>query len=120
MSTATAPAPLVELLDLIQANVKVVISEYAAINQVVPSLDSLVPGPFDTPESVTPQLSEAIRIIEAACAQLSFTIASPGHVVTNVSRILLRLQVVPFRYLLICHFLQKVYAVCYRKTIYGA
>lgn len=84
MST-TDSANLLPLVDLITNAVKVVIDEYAAINQPVPSLDSTIPGPFDTPESTPPQLSKAIQIIEAACAQLSFTVASPGHVMTNVS-----------------------------------
>ncbi|EIM90605.1 S-adenosyl-L-methionine-dependent methyltransferase [Stereum hirsutum FP-91666 SS1] len=82
MST-TDSANLLPLVDLITNAVKVVIDEYAAINQPVPSLDSNIPGPFDTPESTPPQLSKAIQIIEAACAQLSFTVASPGHVMTN-------------------------------------
>lgn len=83
---STISAPLSALVDLIQDSVKVIISEYAYIGQTVPSLDSVSPGPFDTPEKVTPELRRAIEIIEASCAQLSFTVASPGHTITNVSR----------------------------------
>jgi len=84
MSSADS-ANLLLLVDLITNAVNVVVNEYAAVNQPVPSLESTVPGPFDTPEATSPQLSKAIQIIEAACPQLSFTVASPGHVMTNVS-----------------------------------
>ena len=82
---STDPAHLSALVTTISDAVKVVVAEYAAVGQVVPSLDSTQPGPLDAPENVSLGLSKAIRVIEAACAQLSFTVASPGHVVTNVS-----------------------------------
>ncbi|KAJ6544755.1 S-adenosyl-L-methionine-dependent methyltransferase [Mycena vulgaris] len=49
----------------------------------MPSLHSVQPGPFDAPENTPIKVSKAIRTIEAACAQLSLTVASPGHVVLN-------------------------------------
>ena len=79
------PAHLTALSDIILVAVQVVADEYAIIGQSVPSLDSTVPGPFDTPEKMSHNLTKAIQIIEAACAQLCFTVASPGHSVTNVS-----------------------------------
>lgn len=87
MSTIS-DARLSALVNLIQDSVKVVISQYDAVGQTVPSLDSVDTGPFDTPDNVTPELRKAVEIIEAACAQLSFSVASPGHVITNVSRLL--------------------------------
>lgn len=84
-SAPADPAHLLALVDLISKSVSVVIKEYAVFNETVPSLNSTVPGPFDTPESVPPELNKAIQIVEAACAQLSFSIAGPGHVMTNVS-----------------------------------
>ncbi|KAJ7634565.1 S-adenosyl-L-methionine-dependent methyltransferase [Roridomyces roridus] len=50
---------------------------------VIPSLHSTEPGPFDTPEETPAEISAAIRTIDAACAQLSITVASPGHSVCN-------------------------------------
>ncbi|KAJ7659940.1 S-adenosyl-L-methionine-dependent methyltransferase [Mycena rosella] len=50
---------------------------------VMPSLYSVQPSPFDVPENTPLQVSKAIRTIEAAAAQLSITVASPGHVVLN-------------------------------------
>ena len=76
---------LTALTDIILATVKVVADEYASTGHSVPSLDSTAPGPFDTPEKMSVNLTKAVQIIEAACAQLCFTVASPGHTVTNVS-----------------------------------
>ncbi|KAF9014286.1 S-adenosyl-L-methionine-dependent methyltransferase [Cyathus striatus] len=76
-------AQLLALANLITSAVQTVISEYKAAGASIPPLDSTVNGVFDTPEAVTPNLSKAIRTIEAACAQLSFSVASPGHVITN-------------------------------------
>ena len=83
--SAPDPAHLTALTDIILAMVKVVADEYATIGQSVPSLDSIAPGPLDTPEKMSLNLTKAIQIIEAACAQLCFTVSSPGHTVTNVS-----------------------------------
>ncbi|KAL0568216.1 hypothetical protein V5O48_013776 [Marasmius crinis-equi] len=74
---------LTALTDLINSAVKDIIAEYAAVGRAVPNLDSLEPGPFDVPEDTPAKLSRAVQIIEAACAQLAHTVASPGHVVVN-------------------------------------
>ncbi|KAF8191303.1 S-adenosyl-L-methionine-dependent methyltransferase [Pholiota molesta] len=84
--SSTVPNGTVEigmLTDLIVSSVKDVRSEYQSSGYDVPSLFSTEPGPFDAPHLTSPKLSKAIQIIEAACAQLTYTIANPGHVVTN-------------------------------------
>lgn len=73
------------LQDLINSAIKDVIAEYAAVGQAVPSLDTLSPGPFTVPEETPARLTKAIQVIEAACAQLSYTVAPPGSVMVNVS-----------------------------------
>ncbi|KAE9404118.1 S-adenosyl-L-methionine-dependent methyltransferase [Gymnopus androsaceus JB14] len=73
------------LTDLINKAVQDVIAEYAAVGQAVPSLDTLDPGPFNVPEDTPVRLAKAIQIIEAACAQLSYTVAPPGSVIVNKS-----------------------------------
>ncbi|KAJ3933412.1 MAG: S-adenosyl-L-methionine-dependent methyltransferase [Lentinula lateritia] len=73
------------LTDLINKATQDVIAEYAAVGQAVPSLDTLQPGPFQVPEETPTRLIRAIQIIEAACAQLSFTVAPPGSVMVNKS-----------------------------------
>ncbi|KAJ3892042.1 S-adenosyl-L-methionine-dependent methyltransferase [Lentinula edodes] len=73
------------LTDLINKATQDVIAEYSAVGQAVPSLDTLQPGPFQVPEETPTRLIRAIQIIEAACAQLSFTVAPPGSVMVNVS-----------------------------------
>ncbi|KAJ6505928.1 S-adenosyl-L-methionine-dependent methyltransferase [Mycena vulgaris] len=78
-------ADIVALADLISGAVKDVVAEYANAQASMPSLSSTSPGPFDTPESMPASLVKAIRIVEAACAQLSISVASPGHVVVNKS-----------------------------------
>ncbi|KIK62312.1 hypothetical protein GYMLUDRAFT_995195 [Collybiopsis luxurians FD-317 M1] len=71
------------LTNLINEAVQVVIHEYAAVGQAVPSLDTLEPGPFSIPEELPAQLRKAIQIIEAACAQLSCTVSLPGTTMRN-------------------------------------
>ncbi|KAF4564063.1 hypothetical protein EYR36_003314 [Pleurotus pulmonarius] len=82
----SAPAnDLSTLAKLISDSVAVVTSEYAKAGFAPPSLESTAQDPFHSPELVPEQLKAAIKIIEAACAQLSATVASAGHVVTNKS-----------------------------------
>ncbi|KAF5383328.1 hypothetical protein D9757_008383 [Collybiopsis confluens] len=76
---------LTRLTDLINQAVRDVISEYTSVGHAVPSLDTLDPGPFPTPEAVPARLRKAIQVIEAACAQLSCTVALPGSVLLNKS-----------------------------------
>lgn len=79
------PNDLSALVKLISDSVAVVTSEYAKAGYAPPALDSTEQDPFYSPELVSDQLKNAIQITEAACAQLSVTVASAGHVVTNVS-----------------------------------
>lgn len=80
-----AAAELTPLVDLITDAVKDVIKEYDTVGQPFPALGSTNSGHFDSAASVTPELARAIKVVEAACAQLSFSVASPAHVMTNVS-----------------------------------
>ncbi|KAJ4478425.1 S-adenosyl-L-methionine-dependent methyltransferase [Lentinula aciculospora] len=73
------------LTGLINDAVQDAIAEYAAVGQAVPSLDSLEPGPFQVPAETPARLMKAIKIIEAACAQLTYTVSPPGSVMLNVS-----------------------------------
>ncbi|KAJ7178588.1 S-adenosyl-L-methionine-dependent methyltransferase [Mycena crocata] len=87
MSTSNAPAlpsgikEMLELSKLISSAVAEIVDGYTG--QTMPSLYSVDSGPFDYPEDTPLKVSKAIRTIEAACAQLSITVASPGHVVLN-------------------------------------
>ncbi|THU85643.1 S-adenosyl-L-methionine-dependent methyltransferase [Dendrothele bispora CBS 962.96] len=76
-------AQILALTSMITQAVQDVITEYAAIGREVPSLDSVETSPFDIPEETPAKLANAVQIIEAACAQLSHTISTPGHVVVN-------------------------------------
>ncbi|KAF7430170.1 hypothetical protein PC9H_005870 [Pleurotus ostreatus] len=77
------PNDLTALVKLISDSVAVVTSEYAKAGHAPPSLESTAQDPFHSPELVPEQLAVAIKTIEAACAQLSATVTSAGHVVTN-------------------------------------
>jgi hypothetical protein len=84
MGPALSPTQsLTALVSLISNAVKVVIDEYEQHGHPEPSLNSTSPGPFDALENTSPDLARAVRTIEAACAQLSFTVANPGHVMVN-------------------------------------
>ncbi|KAF5361557.1 hypothetical protein D9757_008382 [Collybiopsis confluens] len=74
---------ITKLRDLINEAVEDIITGYAAIGHAVPSLDTLEPGPFPVPEAVPAQMRKAIQIIEAACTQLSYTVALPGSVLLD-------------------------------------
>lgn len=76
---------LTKLVKLISSSVQDVISQYQVNGHNLPWLSSMEPGPFDKPHFAPEKLTKAIQIIEAACAQLSFAVASLGHVITNVS-----------------------------------
>ncbi|KAJ3996156.1 S-adenosyl-L-methionine-dependent methyltransferase [Lentinula boryana] len=73
------------LTDLINKAVQDIIAEYAAAGRAVPSLDTLESGLFQVPEETPARLTKAIQIVEAACAQLSCTVAPPGSVMINKS-----------------------------------
>ncbi|KAF8954811.1 S-adenosyl-L-methionine-dependent methyltransferase [Flammula alnicola] len=81
--TANGTLEITTLADLIISSVQEVVNEYQTNGHVVPSLHSTEPGPFDAPHLVSAKLAKAIQTIEAACAQLSFAVANPGHVIAN-------------------------------------
>jgi hypothetical protein len=74
-------ADIVALADLISSAVKDVVAEYTSAQVSMPSLSSTSMGPFDIPESMPSNLIKAIRTVEAACTQLTFSVANPGLVV---------------------------------------
>lgn len=78
-------AHIIALKTIINQAVDIIIGEYASIGEAVPSLDSTRSGPFDSPDKIPPRLAHAIQCVEGACAQLSFTVANPGHVILNVA-----------------------------------
>ncbi|KAF4581786.1 hypothetical protein EYR40_002804 [Pleurotus pulmonarius] len=80
---SSQPNDLTALVKFISDSVAVVTSEYAKAGHAPPSLDSTAQDPFHSPELVPQQLAIAIKTIEAACTQLSATVTSAGHVVTN-------------------------------------
>lgn len=87
MASQNAPSGIAEvnrLAELIVASVNDVVSEYQDANSDIPSLLSTEGGPFDAPHLQSSKLAKALLVIEAACAQLTYTLATPGHVITNV------------------------------------
>lgn len=81
---SASPNDLTTLAKLISDSVAVVVSEYANVGHAPPALESTDKDPFHSPELMSERLKAATKTIEAACAQLSATVASPGHVITNV------------------------------------
>ncbi|KAJ7913390.1 S-adenosyl-L-methionine-dependent methyltransferase [Mycena leptocephala] len=82
----STPAPngiadIVALANLISNSVTELVDEYPG--RFTPPLSSTLPGPFDTLDNTPPKVAKLIRTIEAACAQLSCTVGSPGHVMLN-------------------------------------
>lgn len=71
------------LADMISAAVKTVVAEYASTGHAVPTLESTEPGPFDDPEAISSRLRTAVKTIEAACAQLCATVATPQGTIHN-------------------------------------
>ncbi|KAJ7453341.1 S-adenosyl-L-methionine-dependent methyltransferase [Mycena galericulata] len=87
MSSSTSKNGVAELLalaNLISSAVTELVDEYP--NHFTPSLYSTEPGPFDTPDTTPPKVTKIIRTIEAACAQLSTSVSSPGHVMLNAQQ----------------------------------
>ncbi|KAF5310051.1 hypothetical protein D9619_010480 [Psilocybe cf. subviscida] len=77
-------ADLIALSQLISTAVGDIVQEYNTLGQALPPLSSVQPGPLDEgPHLVPPRLAKAVTTIEAACAQLSFAVANPGHVMIN-------------------------------------
>lgn len=87
MSASNGTAEITALAGLINSAVQDIVNEYTKAGHAVPSLHSTERGPFGAPHLVSATLSKAIQTVEAACAQLTFTVANPGHTITNVTNI---------------------------------
>ncbi|TFK48868.1 S-adenosyl-L-methionine-dependent methyltransferase [Heliocybe sulcata] len=72
------------LLKLISSTVQDIVAEYKTAGRGVPTLDDTEPGPFDSTDKSTLQLTRAVQIVEGACAQLCATVARPSHYISNV------------------------------------
>jgi len=88
--TSLEHAGLRELAKLVNQSVETIISEHEKKNATVPSLDSLNVGPFDAPGDRTAELTEAIKILDATCAQLRATGTIPANTLAGVSLIHIR------------------------------
>lgn len=84
IAASTGAADIRKLASLISRSCDAIIAAHDSVGYDVPSLYSTVPGPFDTPDKAPLELGRHIQIVEAACAQLCASIASPTHVVINV------------------------------------
>lgn len=84
-SSLTGDAQALALAELIYETTGKIVQEYNSAGHSLPSLESTIPGPLDTPEKISADLGRYMRIIEGACAQLSIMVNRPGHVIINVS-----------------------------------
>ena len=86
-----AKSQLDALVSLISASVSTFTSEYQTAGISLPSLDD-IPSASSSSVNSSAKLSEeakarvvkAVKTIEAACAQLTATVSSPGHIILNV------------------------------------
>src|ERR1700754_3331015 len=81
------------LVRLISEKVEDVIAQYSKAGQDVPSLDYLGTAYYDVVENRDEDFIDTLQTIEAACAQLTLTVANPSRAITNVSLILLLYRV---------------------------
>lgn len=58
--------------------------QYQTAGCELPSIFSTESRPFDAPHLTSAKLTKVVQIIEAACTQLMYTVANPGHTITNV------------------------------------
>src|ERR1700754_4579759 len=88
------------LVQLISKGVENIITQYSNIGQDVPSLEYLGTAYYDVTENRNEELTDAIQIVEAACAQLSLSVTNPSNSITNVSQLLLvyRISVIDSHY----------------------
>lgn len=80
-------AGILKLVEHIQSSVTIILSEYKRANTRLPSLECVDPkaSPFYMFEDMTPELRRAINIVQASCAQLSASVASPAISLMHVS-----------------------------------
>lgn len=72
-----ATGQLRDLVDLISRAVDVVEAEYQKTGQPCPSLSDPIRGPLDKADAITPELSTAVKTLQAACFQLIYTAQPP-------------------------------------------
>lgn len=82
--TGSGAANLRALVQLISENVEDIIAQYSKAGEDPPTLDRTSPSKFDFAENVNEHLTDAMKIVEGACAQLSLTVANPAHAAANV------------------------------------
>ncbi|KAJ6590637.1 S-adenosyl-L-methionine-dependent methyltransferase [Mycena vulgaris] len=70
------------LLSLITEAARTLEAGYTKGHGCVPSLDETEPHPLDGKIS-SPEMKEAVQVLEGACAQLCATLARPNHTVVN-------------------------------------
>jgi hypothetical protein len=76
---------LSSLLSLLRDACCTVEQEYARASKPMPSLDDTEAHPLD--DQLSPiELRKAVRVIEAAAAQICALVGRPNHVIINVSR----------------------------------
>ncbi|KAJ6548154.1 S-adenosyl-L-methionine-dependent methyltransferase [Mycena vulgaris] len=71
-----------QLLSLITEAARTLEAGYTRGHGYVPSLDETEPHPLDGKIS-SPEMKEAVQVLEGACAQLCATLARPNHTVLN-------------------------------------
>ncbi|KAK7021282.1 hypothetical protein VNI00_017457 [Paramarasmius palmivorus] len=79
---------LTALTSLIDSSIQEIISTYASVGQIVPTLDSVEPVLFDslTINDVPERLTRAIQLVEAACTRLIYSVARPGTVLLSKAK----------------------------------
>lgn len=81
----TSPTAVLDsLVSIILSSVDTIKAEYAKSEAGIPLLDSTQGHPFDGKQPF--ELKKAVRDLEAACAQLTTTVADPYHIMANVGR----------------------------------
>ncbi|KAJ6631096.1 S-adenosyl-L-methionine-dependent methyltransferase [Mycena sp. CBHHK59/15] len=74
--------PISPLLALITQAARTLEAEYKKGRGCVPSLDESTAHPLDV-QLFSPEMKEAVQVLEGACAQLCATLARPNHTVLN-------------------------------------
>ena len=87
-SSSNQKAQLDALVGLISTSVASITSAYASANVALPSLDPISAETSEEQKSLDDatelQVARAVRVIEAACAQLVASVARPGRYILNV------------------------------------
>ncbi|KAJ7460725.1 S-adenosyl-L-methionine-dependent methyltransferase [Mycena latifolia] len=82
MIAQTLPSQISALLSLINEAARTLEAGYTEGHGCVPCLDDTELHPLDGQIS-SPEMREAVQVLEGACAQLCATLARPNHIVVN-------------------------------------